>query len=62
VTRPNLAPHRKGQRVRPEEQRHRAARLQRAGRRVCPACGHPLYSSSSSMHPQCAVSREEIEP
>jgi hypothetical protein len=58
VTRPNRAPHHKGPRIRPEELRHRAARLQRAQRRVCPACGHPLYSRAD-VHPQCAVSREE---
>jgi hypothetical protein len=55
---PNRAPHHKGQRVRPEELRHRAARLQRAQRRVCPVCGHPVYSRSS-VHPQCAVHSEE---
>ncbi len=56
----NRAPHHKGYRVRPrpEELRHRVARLQRAQQRVCPACGHALYSRAD-VHPQCAVSREE---
>jgi hypothetical protein len=55
------AHHKRPTRIRTgEELRQRIARLERAGRRACPACGFPLYSSSS-MHPQCAITRHEQE-